>query len=273
MLGCRTWSLTAALAAVLLVPASAQQAAGWELLGSRRVSFAVDRDVLDVGLREGTFDAIRLEVDGGVLEMFNIRVTFGNGDTWSPNTRVSFRPGSWTRVIDLPGPARFVRKIEFWYRSRLRRGQATVRVFARTAAPAPTGAAAPPSAATSTTPTPTTSAPTPAPQPSGDWDHIGMRPVDFRVDHDAIVAAGDGAFHAVRIDVEGGDLVMYDIKLTFGNGETFSPATRVYFREGSRSRVIDLPGDARLIRRIDFFYRSAPFGGQGRAIVHVYGRR
>jgi hypothetical protein len=252
-----------ALAAVLLLPAPARPTAEWELLGSRRVSFAVDHDVIDVGVREGTFDAIRIEVDGGSLEMFNIRLTFGNGDTWSPNTRVLFRQGSWSRLIDLPGPSRIIRKIEFWYRSRLRRGQATVRVFGRTASDAP---AAPPAP----NPNPERSLP---PTPAGDWDHIGMRLVDFHVDHDAIVAVGDGAFRALRIDVEGGDLEMFDIKLTFGNGETFSPATRVYFREGSRSRVIDLPGDARIIRRIDFFYRSAPFGGQGRATVHVYGRR
>lgn len=100
-----------------------------------------------------------------------------------------------------------------------------------------------------------------------------MRLVDFRVDHDAIVAVGDGAFRAIRIDVEGGDLEMFDVKLTFANGETFSPGTRVYFREGTPSRVIDLPGDARIIRRIDFFYRSPLFGGQRRAVVHVYGRR
>ena len=265
----RTWSLTAALAAGLLLPQ-------WELLGSRRVSFAVDRDVIDVGAREGggggTFDAIRIEVDGGSLEMYNIRLTFGNGDTWSPNTRVLFRQGSWSRLIDLPGPARVIRKIEFWYRSRLRRGQATVRVFGRPAAGAPVATPA----EQPTTPAPNPAAPPPPPSlpgPTGDWDHIGMRPVDFRVDHDAIVAVGEGAFRAIRIDVEGGDLEMFDVKLTFGNGETFSPGTRLYFREGTRSRVIDLPGNARIIRRIDFFYRSALFGGPGRAIVHVYGRR
>jgi hypothetical protein len=32
-------------------------------------------------------------------------------------------------------------------------------------------------------------------------------------------------------------------------------------------------GDARIIGQTDFLYRSPPFGGQGRAIVHVYGRR
>jgi hypothetical protein len=266
MYSSRTWSLTAALAVALLLPQ-------WELLGSRSVSFAVDRDVIDVGAREGTFDAIRIEVDGGSLEMYNIRITFGNGDTWSPNTRVLFRQGSWSRLIDLPGPARVIGKIEFWYRSRLRRGQATVRVFGRAATAAPVTSAPAPAQPPAPGPAP---APAPGPTPSpatGDWDHIGMRAVDFRVDHDVIVAAGDGAFRAIRIDVEGGDLEMFDVKLSFGNGETFSPATRLYFREGTRSRMIDLPGDARIIRRIDFFYRSAAFGAPGRAIVHVYGRR
>ena len=269
MHGSRSWSppLTAALAAVALLPAPARPAAEWELLGSRRVSFAAERDVIDVGAREGTFNAIRIEVDGGSLEMYNIRITFGNGDTWSPNTRVLFRQGSWSRLIDLPGPARVIRTIEFWYRSRVRRGQATVRVFGRTAAGPPVAA---PSQPTAPAPNP---APTPPPGSTGDWDRIGMRPVDFRLDHDAIVAVGEGAFRAIRIDVEGGDLEMFDVKLTFGNGETFSPGTRLYFRAGTRSRVIDLPGDARIIRRIDFFYRSPPFGGQGRATVHVYGRR
>jgi hypothetical protein len=254
------WSLTATLAVALLLPQ-------WELLGSRRVSFAVERDVILVGPREGTFDAIRIEVDGGNLEMYNIRLTFGNGDTWSPDTRVMFREGSWSRLIDLPG-ARVIRKIEFWYRSRLRRGQATVRVFGRTAA----GPLGQPPVAQPTAPAPN-SASNPLPGPTSDWDHIGVRPVDFRLDHDAISGVGDGAFRAIRIDVEGGDLEMFDVKVTFRNGETFSPATRLYFREGTRSRVIDLPGAARLIRRIDFFYRSAPFGAQGRAIVHVYGRK
>jgi hypothetical protein len=252
--------LAVALAAVAVLQS-------WEPLGSRRVSFAVDHDVIEVGAREGTFNAIRIEVDGGTLEMYNIVLTFGNGDTWSPNTRVVFRPGSWSRLIDVPGPARFIRKIEFFYRSRLRRGQATVRVFGRSAGAL--GVVTPPRDA----PPAESPAPTDLATPAGSWDHIGMRPVDFRVDHDAITAASEGMFRAIRIDVEGGDLEMFDVKITFGNGEAFSPNTRLYFREGTRSRVIDLPGDARIVRRIDFFYRSALFTGQGRAIVHVYGRR
>ena len=100
----------------------------WELLGSRRVSFRAEQDVIGVTAREGLFTAVKLEVEGGNLEMYNVRITFGDGETFSPETRFVFREGSWSRTIDLPGKARIIRKIEFWYRSELKRGRATVRV-------------------------------------------------------------------------------------------------------------------------------------------------
>lgn len=260
-----------ALSTVLGVAPPADE---WELLGRRRVSFAAERDIIEVGVREGAFTAVKIEVEGGQLEMYNIRITFGNGDTWSPNTRVLFRQGSWSRTIDLPGPARAIRRVEFWYRSRVRRGQATVLVYGRSATPA-----TPATLATPATPVPPVAPVVTAPaRPlelgvTGEWDRLGGREVDARVDHDAIVAAKQGAFRALRLEVTGADLEMYDVKVTFGNGETFSPATRLVFREGTRSRVIDLPGAARIVRRIDFFYRTSLLGGRGKATVQVYGRR
>jgi hypothetical protein len=259
---------TPILAAVVLLTIPSAE---WDLLGSRRVSFTLDRDAIVVGAREGVFTAIKIEVAGGNLEMYNIRLTFGTGDTWSPNTRVQFQQGSWSRTIDLPGPARVIRRIDFWYRSRLRRGTATVRVFGQVADPAPN-------------PTPTLAETRAAlgtgatPPVGSEWEHLGVRPVDFRVDHDAVLAGRQGAFRAVRLDVEGGNLEMFDVKITFANGETFSPATRLLFSAGTMSRVIDLPGDARIIRRIDFFYRSVggPLGAGAtptKATVHVDARR
>ena len=250
--------MRAILAAVVLFTAPSAE---WDLLGSRRVSFRLDHDAILVGAREGWYTAIKIEVAGGNLEMYDIRLTFGNGDTWSPNTRVQFHEGSWSRTIDLPGPARLIQRIDFWYRSRLRRGAATVRVFGQSAEP-------PPATVTSTAAAP----------PTVGWDHLGARPVDFRVDHDVVLAVGQGSFRAIRFDVEGGNLELYDVKVTFGNGETFSPVTRLLFSAGAMSRVIDLPGNARVIRRIDFFYRSVggPFAAvasSGKSTVHVYARR
>jgi hypothetical protein len=112
--------------ALLIAPPAAAQ---WELLGTRRVSFAAERDVIVVRAREGLFNAVRIDVHGGDLEMFDIRLTFGDGSSWSPETRVSFREGSRSRTIDLPGAARVIRRIVFAYRSTLRRGRATVRAY------------------------------------------------------------------------------------------------------------------------------------------------
>src|SRR3989442_13203198 len=67
-----------------------------------------------------------------------------------------------------------------------------------------------------------------------------MRRVNFRLDHDVILAASEGRFRSIRLVVAGGDLELFDVKITFGDGETFSPATRLYFKENSRSRTIDL---------------------------------
>jgi hypothetical protein len=58
--------------------------------------------------------------------------------------------------------------------------------------------------------------------------------------------------------------------VTFDNDETFSQEIRHRFDERSKSRVIDLPGSRRAIKRIDFNDRSGV--GRGKATVEVYAR-
>ena len=120
------------LAAILtiIVAATPTQSDDWELLGARRVSFAAERDVIGAK-HQGRFRAIKIEVDNGNIDLYNVRVVFGNGDVFSPDTRIEFRDGSRSRTIDLPGEARIIRRIEFRYRSELKRGRAVVKVWGR----------------------------------------------------------------------------------------------------------------------------------------------
>ncbi len=99
---------------------------------------------------------------------------------------------------------------------------------------------------------------------------LGERWVDGRSDRDVIRAANQGRFRQIVIAVEGSALAMDNVVVTFGDGSTFSPPTRLVFDQNSRSRVIDLPGGARNIQHIDFRYGNLP--GGGRARVAVYGR-
>lgn len=102
-----------------------------ELLGSRKVDFRGEKDTIMVTAAEGTFEAIRLEVEGNGLEMWDVEITYGDGNKHSPATRLHFGEDSWSRRIDLPGGNRVIRKVEFKYKSQgpRREGRATIKLF------------------------------------------------------------------------------------------------------------------------------------------------
>jgi hypothetical protein len=103
------------------------------------------------------------------------------------------------------------------------------------------------------------------------WEFLGRREVDFHVDHDTIeVGRAEGRFHELRFVVRGADLEMYDVRVVLGDGEVIRPATRLVFERGD-ARTIELPGDRRVVRRVEFTYRSLRGAGR-RAVVRLYGR-
>jgi hypothetical protein len=105
---------------------------GWELLGEREADFKVERERIEVGRREGRFSELRVAVKGAPLEMYDMVVTFADGNTFSPNIRHRFEENSWSREIDLPGDRRVIRSVDFRYRSPNRReGRATVMLYGR----------------------------------------------------------------------------------------------------------------------------------------------
>ena len=101
----------------------------WDKLGERWVHGRADRDIIHVGRREGRFHRLQLVVEHSALEMYDVRVVFGDGSTYSPPTRMTFAPGSTTRVIDLPGGGRVIRRVEFRYGNLPGGGRAQVELW------------------------------------------------------------------------------------------------------------------------------------------------
>ncbi|MBL7802323.1 MAG: hypothetical protein JNL02_01205 [Saprospiraceae bacterium] len=87
----------------------------WEMLGMRRVNYGLDRDEIAVTRAEGIFTALQIRVKGSPINMHKIVVHFGNGETQEFELRENFRAGSASRVLDLPGNRRVIRKVVFWY--------------------------------------------------------------------------------------------------------------------------------------------------------------
>ncbi len=109
------------------------------------------------------------------------------------------------------------------------------------------------------------------PHPSWDsrgWVLLGEREVNGRVDHDRIeVGRQDGKFNKLTMAVEDNDLELLSLRIVFADGTELDPRTNHYFREGQRTRVIDLPANERVIRYVDLVYRNTNRGFHAKVAV------
>lgn len=104
----------------------------WELLGSRKVNYGLDRDEILVTVREGTFDAIKLMVNRAPINLHRVVIHFGNGTTQEVEVRNNIPAGGETRVMDIRGNNRIIRKVVFWYDTKnLAPGKAVVQLWGR----------------------------------------------------------------------------------------------------------------------------------------------
>lgn len=104
----------------------------WEMLGMRKVNYTLDRDEILVTRSEGIFNALKVKVKAGPLNMHKIVVHFGNGQTEELEVRENFQAGGESRVLDLPGNQRIIRKVVFWYDTKnLANRKAVVQLWGR----------------------------------------------------------------------------------------------------------------------------------------------
>jgi len=104
----------------------------WTKLGERKVNMAGDHDEIPVTIKDGVFSKLKFKVLKAPIHVKNIKVVFGNGDTKNVDIKKKFAPGSESRVIDLPGNKRIIRKIVMNYKTvPTHKGKAVVVVWGR----------------------------------------------------------------------------------------------------------------------------------------------
>jgi len=213
----------------------------WELLGSQTVGFRVDRDVIEVGRREGRFSKIALEVRENDVYIMDLKVVFINGEVQDLPVRALVRPGQRSRPLDLMGGDRGIRQIELVYRARPNfGGRAVVNVYGEQARFG--------------------GGPGPGPGPGSDrWDELGCQKVGFLVDRDVIrVGREEGRFRAIRLRVAGNRVHMTDLRVVYAGGEPDDIPVREEIRAGGQTRPLELKSERRAIRQIELVYRSQP---------------
>lgn len=99
------------------------------------------------------------------------------------------------------------------------------------------------------------------------WMLLGEKTVDGRVDSDQVdFSQKRGKVSRIQVVVLDSDLEMTDLRVVFVSGNDFRPTDRHYFREGSRTRPIELPA-TEILRAVQFQYRNLPGGGRARVQV------
>ena len=105
------------------------------------------------------------------------------------------------------------------------------------------------------------------------WEKLGQRMVNMKADHDVIpVTIAEGTFTAVRFRVLKAPIHLLNVRIHYANGKSHNVAVNKRIPKGTDSRIIDLPGGKRIIKKITFNYKTIP-NGNGRAIVEAYGRK
>jgi hypothetical protein len=103
----------------------------WILIGEKKVSFLVDRDVIHVTGNDN-YSQLKVKVKDGPVHIIDMDVHFENGDKFDVSLKQRIPKGGESRVIDLPGGSRNVRKIAFWYETKgFRKGRGTVQVWGK----------------------------------------------------------------------------------------------------------------------------------------------
>jgi hypothetical protein len=109
---------------------SAYRAGSWRFIADRWVNYGVDHDAILLGDFKDDFRQIKLRITDAPLRLYDLKIHFDNGEVQDVAVKANFRQGEETRVIDLNGGLRHLRKIEFWYETKgARRGKARVAVW------------------------------------------------------------------------------------------------------------------------------------------------
>jgi hypothetical protein len=104
------------------------------------------------------------------------------------------------------------------------------------------------------------------------WEKLGSRKVNMGADHDEIlVTAYAGFFTKIKFKVLDAPILLRNVKIVFGNGESRNVKVNKKFTAGMESRVIDLPGNTRIIKKIVMNY-TAVAKHKGKATFVVWGR-
>ena len=103
------------------------------------------------------------------------------------------------------------------------------------------------------------------------WEKLGQIKTLFDEQKAQIeVKPSKSYFKALQLKVRGGAVTIEKMEVYFRNSKTKEITLRKDFEDGSNSRVIDLPGNRRVIEKVVVWYQVTPTGSK--PTIELWGR-
>jgi hypothetical protein len=104
------------------------------------------------------------------------------------------------------------------------------------------------------------------------WTFLGQRSVTDRADHDVIPVTGDrGTFKQIKLSVQRASVDFRRVVVHYGNGGHEEIDIKSTIRAGGETRAINLNGEDRVIKSVEFWYDANTRRGR-QAVVRLFGK-
>ena len=103
------------------------------------------------------------------------------------------------------------------------------------------------------------------------WERLGKEKVNSRLERDEIRIASKGFIKQIVVEVRGAAVFFESVNVHLGNGEVMDFPIRSIVKAGERSRVFDLPGKARIIKKVVFIHQKVK--DSNKAEIVLWGRK
>ena len=105
------------------------------------------------------------------------------------------------------------------------------------------------------------------------WHKIAQTTADLKKDRDEIMVVGADHYQAIRLKVTDVPVEITDFTVVYENGTKQDISVKTLIKPGDETRVIDLDGKDRAIKKIVLMYKSVPNAEHDKSVIEIWGRK
>ena len=103
------------------------------------------------------------------------------------------------------------------------------------------------------------------------WHKIGETTANFKTDRDELIVLGADKFKSIKIKVTDAPIHISNLEVYYESGDKEDIILKSDFKAGGESRVVDLKGNSRDLKKVVFVYNTVPNAKSEKAHVELYG--